>query len=40
MRAFILACVAAIVIAGLGAVFLSSIQEPSATAFSTAGVRL
>lgn len=40
MRAFILSCVAAIVIAGLGAIFLSFIQESAATAFSTESVRL
>ena len=40
MRAFILACVAAVVIAAIGAVVLNSIQEPASAAFSTEGVRL
>ena len=40
MRAFIFACVAAVVIAGLGGVALNVIQEPASTAFSTESVRL
>lgn len=40
MRSFILACVAAVVIAAIGAFALNSIQEPVAVAFSTGGVRL
>jgi hypothetical protein len=40
MRAFILACVAAIVIAALGAVVLNFLQEPVSVAFTTSSVRL
>ncbi|WP_283808628.1 hypothetical protein [Bradyrhizobium centrolobii] len=40
MKAFILACVAAIVIAAIGVAVLDSIQEPVAEAFATTGVRL
>jgi hypothetical protein len=40
MKSFVLACIAAIVIAAAGIVFLNSIQEPVAVAFSTTGVRL
>jgi hypothetical protein len=40
MKAFILACVAVIVIAAIGVAVLDSVQEPVAEAFSTTGVRL
>jgi hypothetical protein len=40
MKTFILACVAAIVIALIGGVVLSGIQEPADKAFSTTSVRL
>ena len=40
MRSFIAACIAAIVLAALGAVVLHLLQEPVSVAFSTTGVRL
>jgi hypothetical protein len=40
MKAFILACAAAIVIAVVGGVVLASIQEPVDKAFTTNAVRL
>jgi hypothetical protein len=40
MKSFLLACVAAVVIAAVGGVALNTIQEPSAEAYSTTGVRL
>jgi len=40
MKTFIVACVAAIIIAVIGGVVLNSIQEPVDKAFSTTGVRL
>lgn len=40
MRAFLIALVAAAVIAVVGAVFLDKIQEPVSVAYSTQGVRL
>lgn len=40
MRSFVLACVAAVVIAAIGASVLSFIQEPVSVAFTTEGVRL
>ncbi|HYM32781.1 MAG TPA: hypothetical protein VEU47_15880 [Candidatus Cybelea sp.] len=40
MRSFILACVAALVIAAIGAIALQYIQESAGAAFSTEGVRL
>jgi hypothetical protein len=40
MRAFVLACVAAVVIAAIGAVGLQFAQEPVSQAFATAAVRL
>lgn len=40
MKAFILACVAAIAIAAIGVAVLDSVQEPVAEAFATTGVRL
>jgi hypothetical protein len=40
MKTFIIACVAAIVIAAIGGVVLNSIQERADEAFSTSAVRL
>jgi hypothetical protein len=40
MRSFIIACVAAVVFAAIGAVALNSFQEPVGVAFATQGVRL
>jgi hypothetical protein len=40
MKSFIIACVTAVVLAGLCGVVLNSIQEPAAQAFSTTAVRL
>jgi hypothetical protein len=40
MRSFIAACVAAVVIAVVGAIGLNFLQTPSAVAFSTESVRL
>ena len=40
MKTFIVACLAAIVIAVIGGVVLTSIQEPVDKAFSTGAVRL
>jgi hypothetical protein len=40
MRSFIVACIAAVVIATIGAVALNCIQEPVSVAFATEGVRL
>ena len=40
MRAFIAACVAAIVIAAVGAVALNQVQESAAVAFTTQGAKL
>ncbi len=40
MRIFIIACIAAGVIAVSGAVVLSFVQEPVSVAFATGGVRL
>jgi len=40
MKAFIIACAAAVVIAGIGVVVLNSIQEPVDEAFTTNAVRL
>jgi hypothetical protein len=40
MRAFIVACVVAVVLAVAGYYYLSSIQEPVSKAFSTDAVRL
>ena len=39
MRSFILACIAAVAIAVIGAVVLSLFQEPVTVAFSTEGAR-
>jgi hypothetical protein len=40
MKTFILACVAAIVIAALAGLALNSVQKDADHAFSTSGVRL
>jgi hypothetical protein len=40
MKSFIMACVAAIVIAVIGGVVLNTIQEPVDKAYTTSGVRL
>jgi hypothetical protein len=40
MRSFILACLAAVVIAAVGAVTLDYVQQPVGVAFSTESVRL
>ncbi len=40
MRSFIIACIAVVVIAAVGAGFLYMIQEPVSLAFTTDGVRL
>ena len=40
MKTFIVACVAAVVVAVIGGVVLNSIQEPADKAFSTSAVRL
>jgi hypothetical protein len=40
MRAFLVACVVAIVVAAVGAVALNRVQEPVEQAFATTGVRL
>lgn len=40
MKAFLLACVAALVIAAAAVVVLNRAQEPVEQAFSTTGVRL
>jgi hypothetical protein len=40
MRAFLLACVAAVIIAIIGVIVLNSIQESADQAFTTPGVRL
>jgi hypothetical protein len=40
MRSFIAACIAAVVIAAVGAIALNSIQEPVSVAFATKGVGL
>lgn len=40
MKAFVLACVAAIAIAAIGVAALDTVQQPVAEAFATAGVRL
>jgi hypothetical protein len=40
MRAFLVACVVAIVVAAVGAVVLNHVQEPVQQAFATTGVRL
>jgi hypothetical protein len=40
MKAFLLACVTALVVAALGVVVLDRVQEPVEQAFATTGVRL
>jgi len=40
MKAFLLACVAAIVVAALSAGILNTVQQPVEQAFATDGVRL
>jgi hypothetical protein len=40
MRSFITACVAAVVLAAIGATVLSFVQEPASAAFATGSVRL
>jgi hypothetical protein len=40
MKAFILACAAAIVVAGVAVVALDHLQEPAQQAFATSAVRL
>jgi hypothetical protein len=40
MRSFILACIAAVVIAAIGAVILNFIQEPADIAFTTESSRI
>ncbi|WP_338699427.1 MULTISPECIES: hypothetical protein [unclassified Bradyrhizobium] len=40
MRAFLLACAAAVVVAGVSAAVLDRVQEPVAEAFATTAVRL
>ena len=40
MKAFLLACVAAVIIAIIGVVVLNSIQESADQAFTTSAVRL
>jgi hypothetical protein len=40
MRAFLVACAVAIVVAAVGAVVLNHVQEPVQQAFATTGVRL
>jgi len=40
MKTFLIACVAAVLIAVIGGVVLSGIQEPVDRAFSTSAVRL
>jgi hypothetical protein len=40
MRAFIIACIAAVVIAAIGAVFLNAVQEAADVAFTTESARI
>jgi hypothetical protein len=40
MKAFLLACVAAIVVAAVGAIALDRVQKPVQQAFATTAVRL
>ena len=40
MKAFVIACVAAVIIAAIGGIALNSVQEPADQAFSTSAVRL
>jgi hypothetical protein len=40
MRSFVAACIAAIVLAVIGAIVLDHVQEPVSIAFATGSVRL
>jgi hypothetical protein len=40
MRSFMVACIAAVVIAAIGALALNFFQEPAEVAFATGAVRL
>jgi hypothetical protein len=40
MKAFVIACVAAVIIAIIGGVAINSVQEPVDQAFTTSAVRL
>jgi len=40
MRSFVVACIAALIIAAAGAAVLNVYQKPAAVAFSTEGVRI
>lgn len=40
MKSFVIACIAAVVVAIIGGVVLNSVNEPVDRAFSTSGVRL
>jgi hypothetical protein len=40
MKAFVIACLAAVIIAVIGGVAVNSLQEPADQAFSTSAVRL
>jgi hypothetical protein len=40
MRAFIVACVVAVVIAAIGAVALSSVQKPVSVAYTSGSARI
>jgi hypothetical protein len=40
MRSFVIACIAAVVIASIGAISLNFVQEPVNVAFATESVRL
>jgi len=40
MRSFIVACIAAVVIAAIGAFALNQVQEPVSIAFATGGARI
>ena len=40
MKSFLLACVAAVIIAAVAGFALNTVQKPADTAYSTTGVRL
>jgi len=40
MRSFLIACIAAIVVALIGALVLSYVQQPVSVAFTTTGARI
>jgi hypothetical protein len=40
MRSFIIACIAAVVIAAIGAIILNFVQEPADVAFTTESARI